>query len=289
MRTEQLTEVFGVKITGIDVMSMSGEERQAILVLANSAGVVLLPGQDLTQQDQLRFTQTFGPVRILEANPGKKVTTLPGIVGISNLDANGNPVAPDAKAMRFSKANMLWHSDYSYTQDWSAQSMLYAEQAVSSGGETEFASSEAAYLALPEEDKARFQGMTAVHDLLLARRREGFGDFNDEDRARLPPARHPLVPRHPVTGKKSLLLGSHLCGVDGMTQEESDQLITELTAFATQPKFVYSHRWTPGDLLIWDNRSTLHRGRPADPGEPRVMRRTAVHNSATGGDFPALN
>jgi len=277
MRISPLSGQFGAVISAIDVRDLTAAQRRLLLTTANAAGVVVIRSQCLTEQEQLEFTSHFGRVRILKANPGRRTKHLPGIVSISNLDADGNIMAPDAEAMRLSRGNPFWHSDYSFTPGWSAHSILYAMTAATDGGQTEWARTEAAFDALPQGRKDRLSGLVVVHDLLRSRRKSGYCDFPAGDRDRFPPARHPLVTRHPETGSLALLLGAHACKIEDMADADAATLLNELTAFATQDRFVYSHRWRPGDLVIWDNRTTLHRGRPGNPEQPRVMRRTAVH------------
>ncbi len=279
MTVEPLAETFGVRISGVDVRRLTEAERDRLVDAANTSGVVHVPDQSLTDEEQIAFTETFGPLRLLRVNKARASKRPPGIVEISNVDADGNLIPPDSDVLRFSKGNRLWHSDYSYTAEHAAQSVLYAEEAAESGGETEFADMAAAHDALPPEEQRRLATMTATHDRFHSRIKSGFTDFTAEDYARTPPAKHPLVSVHPVTGRRSLLIGSHVSAIDGMSEPETESLVAELLAHATQPRFVYRHRWSPGDVIVWDNRSTLHRGRPADPSERRVMRRTAAHNA----------
>ncbi len=280
MQTEPLTDGFGLRITGVDVTALSDDQRDCIVEASNREGVLHLPGQTLTDAEQLAFTGLFGEVRTLRANRHRASKRPPGIVEISNVDADGNLMEPDAKTLQFSKGNRLWHSDYSYTQERAAQSLLYAEEAVNEGGETEFADMQGAYDALPEREKQRLEGLVGVHDRFHSRLRSGYTDFTEEERAAAGSAKHPLISVHPVTGRRSILIGSHVSAIIGMDDGAAEALLSGLLQHATQPQFVYRHTWAPGDLIIWDNRSTLHRGRPADPGQRRVMRRTAVHDPA---------
>ncbi len=280
MKTETLKPLFGRRIEGIDARALLPGQRDAVVEAGNRNGVVHIPGQNLSEEEQLTFTEIFGTIRVLRLNRHRKSQRPPGIVEISNVDADGNILSPDADMLRFSKGNQLWQSDYSYTQDWAAQSVLYAIEAVSDGGETEFASTEAAYDALPEAEKARLGRLTATHDRFRSRIKSGYTDFADQDYWLTLPVQHPMVTTHPVTGRKALLVGSHVSAIEGMSEASCEALVGELITHCTQPQFVYTHRWTPGDIVIWDNRSTLHRGRPADPMERRVMRRTAVKSSA---------
>lgn len=281
MQIDPLMPSFGVKITGVDVNSLTAGQAEAILEAGNTQGIVLIPGQSLTDAQQLEFTGLFGKVRVLRLNKHRASKRPPGIVEISNVDAQGNLVMPDNPMVHFSKGNQLWHSDYSYTPQWAAQSFLYAEEAVDGGGETEFADMASACEALPEREQANLERLVATHDRFHSRIKSGYTDFTQAERDASPPGRRTLVTAHPVTGRKVICIGSHVSAIDGMTSEQTEALVGQLLAHATQPQFVYTHQWRPGDLILWDNRSTLHRGRPADPTQRRVMRRTAVHNPAT--------
>ena len=276
MKVTPLTKAYGLRIEGVDVRRLSDAEREEIIRAGNMAGVLHIPGQALSEEEQLEFTRNYGRVRVLRLNRARNSQRPPGIVEISNVDAEGNVVPPTNDMMRFSRGNMMWHSDYSYTAERAAQSILYALEAVSVGGETEWASTEAAYDVLPDGEKVRLLKLTATHDRFHSRIKSGFTEFTEEDYRLTPPVSHPLVTTHPVTGRKSLLLGSHVSAIDGMTEAEAMTLAAELIEHCTQPEFVYTHSWTQRDIVVWDNRSTLHRGRPADPSERRVMRRTAV-------------
>lgn len=276
MRTQTLTSLFGLQLNGIDLRSLSPSDQQTVINAGNRNGVVYIPKQHLSEKEQLAFTELFGTIRVLRANRHRKSMRPPGIVEISNVDPKGNIIPPDDAMLRFSNGNQLWHSDYSYTKDWAAQSILYALDAVTDGGETEFANTEAAYDALPVAEKARLSRLIATHDQFQSRIKTGYTDFTEEEYQLSPPVEHPLITTHPITGRKALLIGSHVSAINGMSREASETLLAELVAHSTQPQFVYSHRWTRGDVVIWDNRNTLHRGRPADPKERRVMRRTAV-------------
>jgi alpha-ketoglutarate-dependent 2,4-dichlorophenoxyacetate dioxygenase len=225
----------------------------------------------------MAFSRRFGP---LETNPsyaGNKLRLRPEIADISNIDYEGNIQPLDAPKRLFSLGNQLWHTDSSFKHVPARCSLLSAREVPPSGGETEFADLRAAYDALPEERKRLLDGLVLEHSIYRSRSLIGFAEFDKEIYKKLPPVRQVLVRRHPGSGRMSLYLASHASHVIGWPIEEGRKLVEELIAFATQPQFVYSHRWTVGDLVMWDDRCTMHRGRPYDESKyRREMHRTTV-------------
>ena len=197
-----LTGSFGVRITGVDVRRLAPREHAARIDAANRSGVVHIPDQILSDTEQLAFTELFGPIRILRVNHARTSKRPPGIVENPDVDAEGKLIPPDSQVLRFSKGNRLWHLDHSYTERHAAQPILFAEEAVSKGGETEFADMAAAHDALPATVQQRLAGLTAGHDRFQFRIKSGFMDFTAEEYARSPPVAHPLVSIHPTTGRK---------------------------------------------------------------------------------------
>jgi alpha-ketoglutarate-dependent 2,4-dichlorophenoxyacetate dioxygenase len=204
----------------------------------------------------------------------------PDVADISNLDAEGRVLARDDRRNLFNLGNQLWHTDSSFKQIPAKCSLLSARELPSSGGETEFADLRAAWDALPQSRKRTFDGLIVEHSIFRSRTQIGFADFNDEIFKQLPPVPQVLVRHHPASCRTSFYLASHASHIIGWPVEEGRALIEELIAFSTQPQFVYRHRWTVGDLVIWDNRCTMHRGRPYDDTQRRVLHRTTVSDVA---------
>jgi alpha-ketoglutarate-dependent 2,4-dichlorophenoxyacetate dioxygenase len=178
-------------------------------------------------------------------------------------------------------ANQLWHTDSSFKPVPGKVSFLSAHELPPSGGETEFADLRAAYDALDAATKAQVEGLVAEHSIFHSRSLIGYTDFTDEERAALPPVPQTLVRIHPGSQRKTLYLASHASHIIGWPVEQGRALLGDLIEFATQPRFVYRHHWQPNDLMVWDNRCTLHRGRPYDDaGHRRDMRRTTVEDMA---------
>jgi alpha-ketoglutarate-dependent 2,4-dichlorophenoxyacetate dioxygenase len=193
-------------------------------------------------------------------------------------------LARDDRRNLFNLGNQLWHTDSSFKRIPAKCSLLSARELPSpgpmGGGETEFADMRAAWDALPEARKCQLDGLAVEHSIFRSRSQIGFADFNDAIFKELPPVRQALVRHHRYSGRTSLYLASHASHIIGRPVEEGRALIEELIAFATQPQFVYRHRWTVGDLVIWDNRCTMHRGRPYDDTQRRVLHRTTVSDYA---------
>jgi alpha-ketoglutarate-dependent 2,4-dichlorophenoxyacetate dioxygenase len=243
-------------------------------------GVAFFPGQPLSDEEQLAFSRNFGP---LEANPnyaGTRMRLRPDIADISNLDADGRVLPPDSQRNLFNRGNQLWHTDSSFKHVPAKCSLLSARELPNSGGDTEFADLRAAWDALPPSEQRRLDGLVVEHSIFRSRSQIGFVDFNDEIFKALPPVRQALVRHHRASGRTSLYLASHASHIVGWPVEEGRRLIEELIAFATQPQFVHRHRWSVGDLVIWDNRCTMHRGRPYDESQRRVLHRTTVADRA---------
>jgi alpha-ketoglutarate-dependent 2,4-dichlorophenoxyacetate dioxygenase len=177
--------------------------------------------------------------------------------------------------------NRLWHTDSSFKAIPARYSLLSARAIPGEGGETQFADMRAAYDALPGTMKARLEGLVAEHSVLYSRSTIGFSDFTDEERARLPPVPQMLVRTHPSSQRKTLYLASHAGWIRGMEIPEARMLLRELMEHATQREFVHTHRWKTGDLVMWDDRCTMHRAREFDTAQVRDMHRTTVSDGVS--------
>jgi alpha-ketoglutarate-dependent 2,4-dichlorophenoxyacetate dioxygenase len=246
----------------------------------NRHGILVFPDQPLTDKQQLAFSRLFGPLEVNPNYAGAKMRLRPDVADISNLDPEGRVLARDDRRNLFNLGNQLWHTDSSFKHIPAKCSLLSAREIPATGGETEFADLRAAWDALPEARQRELQGLCVEHSIFRSRSQIGFADFNDEIFNELPPVRQALVRHHPASGRTSLYLASHASHIIGWPVEEGRALIEELIAFATQPQFVYRHRWTVGDLVMWDNRCTMHRGRPYDDTQRRVLHRTTVSDYA---------
>jgi len=231
----------------------------------------------------MAFSRNFGAIE--DARGGnitrpqdKRLVT--GMNDVSNLGNDGRPLARDSRQRLFNIGNMLWHSDSSFRAIPAKYSLLSARIVNAKGGNTEFADMRAAYDALDDETQALIAELVCEHSLMYSRGSLGFLDYSEEEKQMFKPVRQRLVRTHPVTGRRSLFLSSHAGAIVGMPMPEARILLRDLTEHATQPQFVHIHTWSPYDLVMWDNRQTMHRVRRYDEAQPRDMRRTTVAGDA---------
>lgn len=274
-----LTPVFGARITGFDArVALDEATIVAIDRAIDDYSVLHLPGQPVTDDEQVAFTERFGPLE----------GTLPGAVGagskvarMSNYLPDGTMKDPNGQKALFTRANNFWHTDSSFNPIPARASMLSAREIATSGGDTEFASTRAAYDALSEEMRAKLEGLIAYHDIAHSRLKLSPDAVTAEQRRKMPPVPQAMVRVNPTTGRKSLLIGSHISRIEGMADGEAEALNAELVALATRPENTYRHKWSTGDIIIWDNRAALHRGLPYDEvNDRRLMIRTTLAGTA---------
>jgi len=275
-----LSRNFAASITGVDLTrSIPADVLTEVEAAINQYGVLVFPDQAITDEQQIAFSRLLGPLEIAPYFVGEKRRRLQHreLEDISNLDPDGNQLALDDLRRLYNLGNQLWHTDSSFKHKPARFSMLSARTIPDEGGETEFADMRAAYDALPDEMQRRIEGLIAEHSIFHSRSRIGFTDFNPDVAQALPPVQQVMVRTHPGSGRKTLYLASHASHVIGWPIETGRKLIEDLLDFATQPQFVYQHRWQVGDLVMWDNRCTMHRGRPYDEAKyRRDMHRTTV-------------
>ncbi|MGH7315923.1 MAG: TauD/TfdA dioxygenase family protein [Candidatus Rokuibacteriota bacterium] len=285
--TRQVGPGFAAEVDGIDVSQpLSRENAEAIHAGMDRYAVLVFHGRPMTSEQQLAFTRALGEIEhslhtSLRAESDYRLPTT--FADVSNLDKDNQVFARDARTRLFALGNRLWHSDSSFKPVPAKYSLLHAHRIPSRGGNTELADMRAAYDALDEETRAACEDLICEHSQLYSRQQLGFTDFTDEERARFAPVRQVLVRTHPVTGRRSLYLSSHAGGIIGWPVPEARAFLRDLVEHATQRQFVYSHRWRVGDLVMWDNRQTMHRARPFPPDEARDVRRTTL-----AGDRPTV-
>jgi len=275
----------GAAVRGVDLTRRLMPDVFAEIEAAfNRYGILVFPNHPVTDEQQLAFSRLFGPLEVNPNYAGAKMRLRPDVADISNLDAEGQVLTRDDPRNLFNLGNQLWHTDSSFKRIPAKCSLLSARELPSpgpmGGGETEFADLRAAWDALPEARQRQLDGLVVEHSIFRSRSQIGFADFNDEIFMELPPVPQALVRHHPASGRTSLYLASHASHIVGRPVENGRALIEELIAFATRPQFVYQHRWTVGDLVMWDNRCTMHRGRPYDETQRRVLHRTTVSDVA---------
>lgn len=272
---------FAAEARGIDIARpLSSDEVRQINAAMNRYAVLVWRGQPLTGQQQLDFAKAFGPLDLGLKKVFKRPERLEDerLIDISNVDAQGNVARRDSPKNLSNFANQLWHSDSSFQNPRAAYSMLHALVLPSWGGNTEFTDLRAAYDALPERDKAELEGLSAEHYALHTRILLGDEAYTDEQKKTIPPATWPLVQTHPGSGRKLLFVGVHAREIVGWPVAEARMRLADLLEHATQREFVYRHEWQVHDLVMWDNRSTLHRGRRFDIVERRELRRTTIED-----------
>jgi alpha-ketoglutarate-dependent 2,4-dichlorophenoxyacetate dioxygenase len=282
-----ITPNFAGEVSGVDITQpVAREDVAAIEAGMDKYAVLVFREQRINDEQQKEFSRNFGA---LEVAPGNNITKPEdkrlgtGMNDVSNLGKDGKPLPLDSRQRMFNLGNMLWHSDSSFRPIPSKYSLLSARIVNPKGGDTEFADMRAAYDTLDEETRREIEDYVCEHSLMYSRGSLGFGDFTDEEKQMFKPVRQRLVRTHPVTGRKSLYLSSHAGTILGMPTPAARILLRDLTEHATQPRFVYVHKWRPFDLVMWDNRQTMHRGRRYDESQPRDVRRTTV-----AGDAPTV-
>ena len=278
------------EVEGIDMRRpLTQDEVAAIEAGMDQYAVLVFHGQDVTDEQQAAFSRNFGDLEIPGASsnvtkPEDRRLRTAEIADISNLDKNNNPLGRDDRQRMFNLGNQLWHSDSSFKATPAKYSLLSARIVPSAGGNTEFADMRAAYDALDDATKADLEDLICEHSLIYSRGQLGFTEMSVAEKANFKPVQQRLVRTHPVTGRKSLFLSSHIGTILGWPIPEARALIRDLIEHATQREFVYAHKWQQYDLVMWDNRQTMHRARRfRDTAEKRDMRRTTV-----AGDAPTV-
>jgi len=272
-----LHPLLGVEVLGIDVRQVDDRTFAEVARAFNDHSVLLFRGQTLSDEEQIAFSERFGPLEVTIRSIASQAGTPPEISNLSNVDAEDRLIPRGDKRNIFNAGNQMWHSDSSFKRVPALASLLSGREVPPEGGETEFASMRVAYDQLPEERKRFLESKVAIHSFTYSRGLISDGLFEGDHAAQVPPVRQALVRANPVNGRKAYYVGSHACEIIGMPTGEARALIRELIALATRPDVVYTHVWRPGDLVMWDNRCMLHRGRPWDESKyRRVMHRTTV-------------
>ena len=266
--------VLGATITGIDLSAgLAPAEAEALREAIARHSVLHLPNQAVDDAAQVAFSELFGPLEVTRAGADGEGSKL---IVLTNIGPDGTIAAPTARQVLNNRANQSWHHDSSFKPVPARLSILSAREIPSAGGNTEFASMRAAFAALASAEQALLLPLQALHDFTWSRRRVDPALVTEAEAAANPPVHQPVVRSENPNGP-ALYLGAHARAIEGWEEAESRALIERLVNFATQPPFVYSHRWAPGDVLVWDNRAVMHRATPfAASGERRRMVRTTV-------------
>jgi len=289
-----LHPLFAAEVSGVDLSRPADAATvRAISHAIDQYSVLVFHNQRLDDATLRDFAAKFGPLEIgrSAARGGKRRLALPQIGDISNLDEAGKIRARDDRRRLDSLGNRLWHTDASYMPVPVVLGILHAVAVPPASplgaGETEFADMRAAYDALPASMQSAIEGLIVEHDVFWSRSQIGFTEFPPGEREQYPPSPQRLVRVHPGSKRKTLYLSAHASHIVGWPVADGRLLLFDLNTHATQPQFVYSHRWQVGDVVIWDNRCTMHRGRPHDETQPRDLRRATTLDTASTLDQPA--
>ena len=271
-----LQPLFAATVDGLDLTKdLDDATFSTVRNAFEKYSVIVFPNQTISDEQQIRFSERFGTLEATRTGANGAGSKL---IVLTNIGVDGSIGSPSDKQVLNNRANQVWHADSSFKPMPARASLLSAREIPSQGGDTQYASMRAAYAALSDEDKTLVENLVAVHDFGWSRSRIDPALVSDAERVSNPPVRQAVVVDSP--NGKALYLGNHAKLIEGMDEAEGRALIDRLIAFGTQERFVYSHRWTPYDLILWDNRAVLHRATPfRSSNERRHMVRTTVAGS----------
>lgn len=272
---------FAAEVRGLGLAEVAERDDAYAYVRAafEAHSVLVFRGQPITNELQVAYSKRFGPLEVAKAASRGEGTPFSIL---TNIEPDGSLVPPDHKEALRARANQLWHTDSCFKDPPALASVLSARAISPVGGETEFASMRLGWERLPETMRARLADAYAWHDYAHSRGKIAPHLASGRERATLPPVRWRIRWRNPVNGRDSLYVASHTYAIDGMPTDEAQAMIAELIDIATAPGRTYLHSWLPGDVIMWDNRCVLHRGRPWPGDKPRHVVRTTI--SATDAD-----
>lgn len=262
-----MTPSFAAEIGDVDLSAqINSSDVLAIKEAFAKYAVLIFPDQHLTQDQHLDFARRFGPLETtIGAYRKEAPLRLPQeLTDVSNLDVSDNIWERESRRRLFQLGARLWHTDNSFKHVPARASLLYARAIPPIGGHTEFADERAAYDELPREMKDRLATLVAEHSIFNSRARLGFSDFNEDERRSMPPVTQALIRTIPESGRKSLYLASHVGRILDMPEREGRELVDQLIAHCTQRQFTYTHRWRLHDMVMWDDRCTMHHGTEFD-------------------------
>src|SRR5215472_85562 len=272
---------FAAELRGVTLAEIAADAAacDATRAALEEHSVIVFRGQEVTDETQLAFSRRFGPLEITKVGSLGAGTNL---VILSTIDENGNVVPADHRLALRNKANQLWHTDSTFKRVPALASVLSARVIPARGGETEYVSTRLAFERLDPALRERLENSFVWHDYAHSRGKIAPHLASAEERAALPPQCWRMVWRNPVNGRRALYLASHAYAIEGMEQKEAQKFLAKLMEAATAPGLSYAHGWRKGDVVMWDNRATMHRGRPWPAHEARLMVRTTI--SATEAD-----
>jgi alpha-ketoglutarate-dependent 2,4-dichlorophenoxyacetate dioxygenase len=275
---ESLHPLFGVSVRGVDLREPPATELLAdIQRLMDDKAVVVIRAQQLDDDQHIALSRAFGPLELPpDYRTGAPRRLREELYDASNLGVDNQVLAVDSARREYNRANLMFHADSTYNDLPTTWSLLLAHTIPENGGNTQFIDTRAVYDDLPDTLRQRLEGLKGVHDLWHSHRAGQYFEVTDAMRRLMPPVEHDIVRTLP-NGRHALCIGSHVVQIAGWSADDSRALLDELYAFATQSRYIYSHRWNKGDLVIWDNRTSLHRAAPwQDDGQVRDLRRTTI-------------
>jgi alpha-ketoglutarate-dependent taurine dioxygenase len=281
---QKLSPALGAEVTGVDLASPLNDVTFAALSNAwCEHGILVFPDQPITDEQQVAFSRRFGELEIFPQSENRS-SRLPEIFRITNVGEDGRIRPVETPAARYSTLICVWHTDSSYRQVPAKGAVLHAIEIVKKGGDTLFANMRAAYGQMAPEFRTRIENLKARHSFLYSRGLRDLPPMDPAEAASVPPVDQPLVRHHADSSPSLYVSATYMERIVGLPEPESRRLIDELMDWATQDRFVYRHRWRPHDVLMWDNRWTIHVVEPFEYGsERRVMHRTTI-----AGDEPVL-
>ena len=273
---------FAAELRGVTLSDVANDDAayKAVRAAFEEHSVLVFRGQQVTDEIQLAFSRRFGPLEVTKVGANGAGTNL---VILTTIGPDGEVAAPDSRLALRNKANQLWHTDSTFKQVPALASALSARIIPARGGETEYVSTRLAYERLDPATRKRLENCFIWHDYAHSRGQIAPGLASPEERAALPPACWRMVWKNAVNGRSALYLASHAYAIEGMETDAAQKLIAELMAAATAPGLSYMHQWQKGDVVMWDNRATMHRGRPWPAHEARLMIRTTISATAADG------
>jgi alpha-ketoglutarate-dependent 2,4-dichlorophenoxyacetate dioxygenase len=273
---------FGAELRGIGLLDVasSAEAYAAVRGAFEEHSVLVFRDQAVSDDLQAVYSRAFGPLELTKAGSVGAGTLF---VRLHNIDADGTLVPPSHRQALVARANQLWHTDSSFKRTPALASVLSARVIPEEGGETEFVSTRLAWDRLPAAEQTRLRDAVVVHSYANSRDRIDPGLMTPDERRALPPVRWRMTWRNPANGRVALYVASHAGAVEGLGDNEGKALLATLIEDATRPEYVYRHRWRPGDVVMWDNRATMHRGRPWPDGQPRSIVRTTITATVADG------
>jgi len=273
---------FAAEIRGIGMTEVAADAAAYAAVRAafEEHSVLVFRDQPITDELQVAFSRRFGPLEVAKAASRGEGTPFSIL---TNIEPDGTLVPPDHKEALRARANQLWHTDSCFKIPPALASVLSARVVASTGGETEFVSMRRAWQNLDADFRSKLDNAYAWHDYAHSRGKIASHLASERERSTMPPVSWRIRWRNPVNGRDALYIASHTCGIEGMADKDALKLINELEALATRPDGIYQHRWRAGDVVMWDNRATMHRGRPWPDDQPRNMMRTTISASDADG------